>query len=71
MSRREEHFEERREVQMQGPNGQQRQELQQHQVREEQRNTNYTHTEVRAPVVNLPPPIISTGAGKSQIFPSA
>jgi hypothetical protein len=56
---------------MQGPNGQQRQELQQHQVREEQRNTNYTHTEVRAPVVNLPPPIISTGAGKSQIFPSA
>lgn len=47
---------------MPGQEGQQWQQGQQQQVREEERNTSYTHTEVRAPLVNPGPPIISTGA---------
>ncbi len=72
MPRQEERIEERREVQMQGSDAQQFQKSQQfqqgqQQVRQEEQNTSYTHTEVRAPVVNAPPPIIATGAGTSQI----
>jgi len=31
-------------------------------VHEEQKNTSYTHTEVRAPLINPAPPIVSTGS---------
>jgi len=34
----------------------------QQQFREEQQNTSFTRTEVRAPVPNVPPPMMSTGA---------
>jgi len=36
------------------------------QYREQQQNTSYTHTEVRAPVPNIPAPFISSSAGLGQ-----
>jgi len=45
---------------------QQYQEGQQQQYREEQQNTSYTHTEVRAPIPNVPAPFISSSAGLGQ-----
>ena len=51
------------------------QQQQQEQYHEQQQNTSFVHTEVRAPMVNLPPPLISTGSGEllfppDTIFPS-
>lgn len=62
--RREEQVEERRmEGQQQPPL---REGQQQQQYREKEENVSYTHTQVRAPVPNIPAPFISSSAGLSQ-----
>jgi len=67
MSRREEHFEHKEERCVEGKHVAQCKDQKlclerQKQCREQEQHVGYTHTEVKAAVPNLPPPMISTGA---------